>query len=486
MTSHEKMPEELWLEIFCRIPWDSLKDVSVTNHAFRRTCLSLLFADFHFHPYTLVYHNTPAAPPTTEIEVSLERLDFWCSDKIASLVRTCNLIALWSHRMRASPRTGTSPYILLTPFFDSLPSFTGICQLHAHGIHFTQTGLANLCRLPVLSDLHIDSCDLAAEESIDTATLELAVSSFSFSHKVTGEYRGVDWMPLLCLDHLRELEVEGAPCFFGDTVDAIPSFPHVHKLAINTSLSTMSHTLSIVSKFPAVQIFRLTAVKDGPGVRVDASKLLPDLKEYTATSETLPIFLAHSTLERLTVLPCQPQKFTRQVPGPQVYITCLHATFMDFDTATFRLICVLFPRLTELKIFMICVIYEDQLEGGINSKPHTLFSELAETPALPSSLVRLAISWYFGYNVSDEEELEVQKVHDFDAVRDALVAQCPALTRLWLDGHEFLFYWRKSLDGAEDQGYADDAEVAPVQAGFDAFWGMRGLRNYEQQYEPPT
>ncbi|KAJ7448647.1 hypothetical protein B0H11DRAFT_2080161 [Mycena galericulata] len=468
MTSHQKMPEELWLDIFCRIPWDSLKDVSVTNHAFRRICLPLLFANFHFHPYTLVYYNTPKAPPTTEIEVSLERLDFWCSDKIAPLVRTCNLIAPSSHRMRASSWTGTSPYILLTPLFDSLPSFTRIRRFHAHGIHFTQTGLANLSRLPVLSDLRIDSCDLAAEESIDTATLELAVSSFSFNHQVSDEYCGVDWMPS---------KWTAPPCFFGDTVDAIPSFPHVRKLVINTSLSTMSHTLSIVSKFPAVQIFHLTGlveVKDWPGVRVDASNDLPDLKEYTATSETLSIFLAHSTLERLTVLNCQPQEFTRQVPGPQVHITCLHATFMDFDTATFGRICVLFPRLTELKIYMICVIYEDKLEGGLNSKPHTLFSELAETPALPTSLVRLAISWYFQYNVSDEEELEVQKVHDFDAVRDALVAQCPALTRLWLDGDEFLFYWRKSLDGAEVQGYADDAEVAPVQAGFDAFWGMRG------------
>jgi hypothetical protein len=40
-------------------------------------------------------------------------------------------------------------------------------------------------------------------------------------------------------------------------------------------------------------------------------------------------------------------------------------------------------------------------------------------------------------------------VPEFDELRDALVARYPRLTALWFDARQFLFHWRKLLDGSE-------------------------------------
>ncbi|KAJ7448614.1 hypothetical protein B0H11DRAFT_2080039 [Mycena galericulata] len=456
MTSHEQIPEELWLDIFHRLPLKTLKDVSVTEHAFRRICLPLLFADFRFYPYTIDYDGS-IVPPTTEIQLYLEH-------EIAPLVRSCHLTAHQSWR-GDDTLTDTSPYILLASFFVSLPSFIGLRRLDARGIHFTQTGLTNLCRLPILSDLRIDHCDLAAGESIDAASLELRVSRFSLSHGIMHKKGSVDhWIQLLCPDRLRELEVSDDPRFFGQTVDAIPSFPHVHKL------SAMSQNLSILSKFPAVQILALNdSEMTEDVVRVDASAVLPVLREYTGPCETLPIFLAHSTLARLIVPRCDPATFIAQLPGIQVQITSLNVTFWDLDTTAFRTLCAFFPSLTEL---CIRVVYGGVFQG-YNSKAKEFFSELGDTPTLPSALERLAFAWEFEYeDSSDEETPWVHEMDSFDPVRDALVIQCPALTTLWLDGDEYLFRWHKSPDGTEDQEHAgyEYGDVSRVRRLFSDFW----------------
>ncbi len=45
----------------------------------------------------------------------------------------------------------------------------------------------------------------------------------------------------------------------------------------------------------------------------------------------------------------------------------------------------------------------------------------------------------------------------FAQVRDVLVAQCPALEALWLDGDSFLFRWQKSsIDGTVREKRAID------------------------------
>ncbi|KAJ7474374.1 hypothetical protein B0H11DRAFT_2282232 [Mycena galericulata] len=462
MSSRDQIPEELWLDIFLHLPRKTLINVSVTEHVFRRLCLPLLFTDFRFYPYTSDSRDGSIVPPTTEIQVHLDRLNFWSSEEIAPLVRSCHVTGdetWWDDGATAA--TATSVY---ASFFDSLPSFTGIRRLDAHGIHFTQTGLANVCRLPVLSDLRINQCDLAAGESIETASLNLAVSRFSFIHTRSAEYHGVDyWIQLLRPDRLRELEVSGTPRVFWDMVDVIPSFPLVHKLSASMLLSIMPKNLPILSKFPAVQIFALSdlGMTDPEDVEgANASNVLPVLKEYTGPCATLRIFLGCSTLTRFMVPHCDPAIFIAQLPGIQAHITSVNVTFWDLDATAFRTLCASFPRLTELRVG---IDYLGILEHGHNSKAKTFFSELADNPTLPSTLERLGIFWEF------YEPASFDTMDDFDGVRDALVKQCPTLTFLWLDGYDFLFHWRKLRDGAETQMHANDRHDAyRVRKGFEA------------------
>ncbi|KAJ7107730.1 hypothetical protein C8R44DRAFT_540212, partial [Mycena epipterygia] len=91
MSSQDRVPNELWLEVFHHLPRDTLKDVSLTHRTF--CCLSrpLLFTDFKFHPYAMVALDSQHLPSAEEVDQLMERLAFWCSADIAPLVRSCSI-----------------------------------------------------------------------------------------------------------------------------------------------------------------------------------------------------------------------------------------------------------------------------------------------------------------------------------------------------------------------------------------------------------
>jgi hypothetical protein len=55
------------------------------------------------------------------------------------------------------------------------------------------------------------------------------------------------------------------------------------------------------------------------------------------------------------------------------------------------------------------------------------------------------------------EEALTADVPTFDELRDTFVGWYPSLKALWLDSHDFLFYWRKLLDGSKVEATAEDA-----------------------------
>ncbi|KAJ7056311.1 hypothetical protein C8F01DRAFT_935529, partial [Mycena amicta] len=93
------MPElaaDIWLEIAHTLPRDALATVSLANRQLRELLKALLFAHFEFHPYELQDRiliggpsDRPRLPDAVEIRETLERLEFWSSEAIAPLVRTC-------------------------------------------------------------------------------------------------------------------------------------------------------------------------------------------------------------------------------------------------------------------------------------------------------------------------------------------------------------------------------------------------------------
>ncbi|KAJ6561679.1 hypothetical protein B0H19DRAFT_942704, partial [Mycena capillaripes] len=94
MNSRDGIPDEIWLEVFRSFPRDTystLKDLSLTLPAFRRLLQPLLFANFDFHPYALDVDGGFLLPSTEQVEESLARLNFWCSDEIIPLIRSCRI-----------------------------------------------------------------------------------------------------------------------------------------------------------------------------------------------------------------------------------------------------------------------------------------------------------------------------------------------------------------------------------------------------------
>jgi hypothetical protein len=74
---------------------------------------------------------------------------------------------------------------------------------------------------------------------------------------------------------------------------------------------------------------------------------------------------------------------------------------------------------------------------------------------LPATLERLALTWEFEYE--EPEEALTADFPTFGELRDVLVGRWPNLKGLWLDSDEFLFHWRKLLDGSEVEATAEDA-----------------------------
>ncbi|KAJ6498902.1 hypothetical protein C8R45DRAFT_821112, partial [Mycena sanguinolenta] len=91
MQSLHKIPTELWLDIFRRLPRDTIKALFLTSSIFKDVCRSFLFAHLDFHPYA-IRDRKIVLPPSLEITRALERLEFWASDDIAPHVRSCKII----------------------------------------------------------------------------------------------------------------------------------------------------------------------------------------------------------------------------------------------------------------------------------------------------------------------------------------------------------------------------------------------------------
>ncbi|KAJ7096095.1 hypothetical protein C8R44DRAFT_989397 [Mycena epipterygia] len=469
MGSRDRVPNELWLEMLKNVSeYDrsTVQNFSLTCRTFRGVSRPRLFADLRFTPYCLSDHRV-LLPSPTEVDRRLERLNFWCSAEIAPLVRYCDITARksWEHRNSSEWSFSTdSPYILLDALFERLLHFTGLQRLDASSVHFTQARVDTLCRLPILSELGVYWCTVAPGECIVPAPQALRVSDFCLVSDDKLEYGDNYWIPLLHPDHLRALRAEFNP----RTVQAIPSFTNVHRLSVTMDLPTPAQNLVILSKFPAVRVLEL----GGKGLLTDAlalrpreqaSAVFPLLREYSGPYQPLPLFLPLTTLTHLIIPRCSPQDFITRVQGIQdPNITLFYVEFNKFDNPTFNTIMELLPRLTELLIRIVvpsasCMfkreifdarkLKDDEVVDGrlgdsirAGFKPSTFFLKLADAPILPPSLERLAISWECYEEHFDE--LSAYKIPDFTQLRDALVARCPGLTWLWLDGFYFMFQWR--------------------------------------------
>jgi hypothetical protein len=289
----------------------------------------------------------------------MERLEFWFSDEIAPHVRSC-VIAPWHESGPVWSRwdfaATSTPYVLLVAFFERLGAFTGLQNFSATDIHFTQSGVASLCRAPALASVRLKDCSIAPGEHIDTSSRSLGVARF-FHHMRTGATGSGDiWFSLLRPDSLQEVDLtlDLDSSLFGDN-KAIPSFPNVHTFATTAKFPTIPYIVSILSKFSAVQNFSMICwgeLRDVPDLRAEASTLLPVLRHYTGPSETIAFFVPRANLTHLTIQNCSPLDFIAQLQriGGLQSITSLTASFEYLGIAMVGTICAFFPMLTALRI----------------------------------------------------------------------------------------------------------------------------------------
>ncbi|KAJ7149259.1 hypothetical protein C8R43DRAFT_1193010 [Mycena crocata] len=474
-----RVPNELWLETFQYLPKDILKHVSMTSRTFYRISRHLLFDKFLFHPYTVDISGAVLLPEAQKLEHSLDRLNFWCSEDVAPLVRSC-IINPWRH---GDSGTGyatwkfsetDSPYILLARFFELLPRFTGMQRLHAFRVHFTQSGVANVCCLPSLDCLRINMCEVAPGQCIDPSSLSLRVSNF-YARQYTSSRAKIDhWIRLLDPNQLRELDVMGYPFTYVEGICAVPSFPRVRTLMLTMDPSTPSQNLAILSRFPAVEVFTRR-------FRTDPSDVDdPRVEPVAITGPPMP------SLRRLRIYGCDPDDVmihldTLRIPST---VTSLEIFFHDFDLPTLAALCGFFPQLTELWVSVHVWLDEEDvsvLQDGVNTQAASFFRALANDPPLPPTLRHLALSWQFSYDIADDV---VDPTSGGDppltALRDVVVARCPALTTLWLNGGDYVLQWWKWRDGTVEEYTAQTRADAKIfHADFRGFWDSRNAPEEE-------
>ncbi|KAJ6486704.1 hypothetical protein C8R45DRAFT_1074548 [Mycena sanguinolenta] len=375
-----------------------LQCLSSTHRMLHDIARPLGFTEFTLHTYLYGFQ-----PQQARLDDALERLRFWTSPRIAP------------HR------------------------------LDARDIRFTRTGITNLCGLPALTSLEILGVTILNPEHVDPA-LTLRVARFTM--RLPYQYMEDIWFTLLSRDTLRELDLPRTLVLARSDVGP---FPNVHSLRTDR-LPDMIHVVETFNKFPNLRSF---SNPNGHGFRnltpAQESSIFPGLKKYTGVHQNLRIFGQRDTLTHITLV-SNPTfaDFITELHGittlpniaffAGVFIT---SDQVAFDKAEIGTLFTLFPNLTELQLTLL------------PSEPHELlaqrtklFLKMLPSSPLPSSLHSLSFRWDLaGYKSGGPEtdfKPHAADMLDFPALRAELVAKCPALACIFLDGYHFLFLWRKT------------------------------------------
>ncbi|KAJ6590762.1 hypothetical protein B0H10DRAFT_2092167 [Mycena sp. CBHHK59/15] len=454
MDPKHTFPSELWLELFAHSSADTLRNISSTNHALHEIARPLGFTEFKLYPYPYEYQ-----PPQAQLDDAPERLRFWSSPKIAPHVRSCTARYNLSRWQGFTQADDGAPHALVNAFFECLPKFTGLQRLYTDRIQFTQLGLTNLCALPALTYVDLSGSKIAAGEQTDLESLTLRVATFITRY----DQMNALWIPLLSPDSLRELNLSDITPL---AKPGVQPFPNVDTLTVNDLPMRSWDTLAILAKFPAVRVF----VSDYRGVLrkmtpAQTSSIFPVLEKYTGTCENLHIFVQRSTLTHITLDTGFP--FQRLLTELQGVTALSNITWLTAQNGNQKLF-TLFPRLTELHL----TLYPDaEADGGFTPQATSFLPMLAASPFLPSTLQSLSLDWDFPFQYGSTDSAQGNDpaapapgdVPDFSGnsgLRNKLIARCPGLNYIFLDGYHFLFVWWKTSWVWEATAHSyDDAEV---------------------------
>ncbi|KAJ7604908.1 hypothetical protein FB45DRAFT_1069813 [Roridomyces roridus] len=350
---------------------------------------------------------------------------FWSSDEIAPMVRQCTVVPLECYEASQDREPwrvsclGSTADALSCEFLNQISKFTGLLKLSVTEVELDWDALFDMCTLPLLNDLN---------------------GAFALAQ-----------IPLPRVVSSRKL-VDPTPRY-RETISAVSCFPNVHTFTTTVDLSTVSKSVAAFSKFPAVRILQLEKLRYSSHLErtsyPNTSQILPILDTYIGSHELLPLFLEKPTLKNLDAV-------------PRNCVSCSAHRLRISPLCTRPSTPLLWKPFAPLS-------RKTMWHERIYPEPAEFFSALADSP-LPQSLQRLAITLKWG-----KEDFTLHPDGSPISVegRANLRERCLALTKLWLDGHDFLYSWRRASEDGElgqEKSAFQEGHVKCMRCGFKAFW----------------
>ncbi|KAK6977209.1 hypothetical protein R3P38DRAFT_2666855 [Favolaschia claudopus] len=442
MAARPRLANELWYEIFAFLPPAAIRNLSSTDRDFHS-----IVRPFGFSKYHVVPHSHTHKPPTAHLERSLQRLDFYSSEKIAPHVHSCVVKVPHWLRVGQQPAEAGAPHVLMREFYDRLSLFSFLQRLELSGIQITQLGFSGICALPALKHLSLSS--VGKQGTIMAGTLTLRVKSLVTIHDFC---LGGPLSHVLSPDTLEQLDFSD---FNALAAPGVGPFPHVHTLKVMDDIFISGAEAQIIlAKFTAVRSFcvRFNGLLQ-EFTPETAAGIFPVLREYAGERENLYLFIKRPTLSYIMLNPfilsrsfeafMSEFKHAKDMSN----VKSIKATFTveDFGVVEFARIFTLFPCLTQLYLYL----NPDDVgyDGSFCPEPLTLIDTLANQVSLPKTLQTLSLCWQFNYfngrEVPDPAKNPASDTKDFCAVRDSILACCQNLCYLYLDGYHFSYLWWK-------------------------------------------
>ncbi|KAJ6500965.1 hypothetical protein C8R45DRAFT_1210637 [Mycena sanguinolenta] len=441
-----RVPAEVWLEIFNTLNKKTLFSVHRVSRSFHRISRLLLFKHFTFYPHaTLAGHvNSPGdihIPGETEVKRIVRRLRFWASDEVAPLVKECT-VAPWLivyEELRLGRYVYCQNYdVMLHTFLEFLPRFTNLGKLNSTSIRFKQHFIDALGSLPNLREIELRKCSL--DKSVMART-QLKAARLLVAN--TDDLVGVQkWLSIIDLQVLTQFSVQ--PPYGVATLDFIggdiPAFPNIRTLEIRI-LGSPRDVIAL-KRFPAVQALRIFPTPEGLPLRDASEFLFPLLDTYQGPPEFLVLVDPRATPRQLHIDLCSPLLLL-QVLQSCIYmrsVTALTLTFDRLPTSLFRPIVDPFLALVDFRM----VIKRESKVGDGSHTANSLFLELADASPFSPVLENITIICNIA---SSTAPTGAEVTPAARAASATLAATHPGLRRVHLAWPQMQFVASRKRDG---------------------------------------
>nr|GAT45143.1 predicted protein [Mycena chlorophos] len=372
----DSTPAELWTEILHHLRQRDLPSIMLANRTFAQLGRPLLFRHFEFTPYATVAPQQFFLPAPRALRWASERLDFWASDRIAPLVRTCVLSPqrpVAAHRLDqdGKPRyvavTADEAVVLLDNFIQNLAKFSRTMSFTMMSLPLTNNTLASIYHsLPQLRELCLcfstplpDTSSLGFEIRGSGPKIE-ALNLWSDAAE-TGESLGSlhAISSFFNPKHLKHLELLGS---WTTGAEKLPHLPLLSHCTLEfTNLAAPNFYAELFSKFLAIEWLRVSWVRgEEPGTPPAAifdkrQSWLRSIKCLHVSNHVLPAFLASTdNATELNISGSTPitdiVTNLRDVRAPHITTLLLSGEIPAFAALELSEVIASFPRLVHLSV----------------------------------------------------------------------------------------------------------------------------------------